>query len=81
LVKDANCDVALCVPAILIPAISKAVKGTNIKLGAENVHWAESGAYTGEISCTMLKRVRRKLCHNRSQRTQTILWRNRRGRK
>jgi triosephosphate isomerase len=55
LVKDANCDVALCVPAILIPAISEAAKGTNIKIGAENVHWAESGAYTGEIDCSMLK--------------------------
>ena len=55
LVKDANCDVALCVPAILIPAASEAAKGSNIKIGAENVHWAESGAYTGEISCAQLK--------------------------
>ncbi len=55
LVKDANCDVALCVPAILIPAMTEAAKGTNIKIGAENVHWAESGAYTGEISCAQLK--------------------------
>ncbi len=55
LVKDADCDVALCVPAILIPAMTKAAEGSNIKIGAENVHWAESGAYTGEISCAMLK--------------------------
>jgi triosephosphate isomerase len=55
LVKDANCDVALCVPAILIPAMTEAAKGSNIKIGAENVHWAEKGAYTGEISCAMLK--------------------------
>lgn len=55
LVKDADCDVALCVPAILIPAATEAAKGTNIKIGAENVHWAESGAYTGEISCAQLK--------------------------
>jgi triosephosphate isomerase len=55
LVKDANCDVALCVPAILIPAMTEAAKGSNIKIGAENVHWAEKGAYTGEISCEMLK--------------------------
>ena len=55
LVKDANCDVALCVPAILIPAMTKAAEGTNIAIGAENVHWAESGAYTGEISCEQLK--------------------------
>jgi triosephosphate isomerase len=55
LVKNADCNVALCVPAILIPAMTEAAKGTNIKIGAENVHWAASGAYTGEISCTMLK--------------------------
>ena len=55
LVKDANCDVALCVPAILIPEMVKAAKGSNIKIGAENVHWAASGAYTGEISVAMLK--------------------------
>ncbi len=55
LVKDANCDVCLCVPAILIPAMTKASAGTNIHIGAENVHWANSGAYTGEISADMLK--------------------------
>ncbi len=55
LVKDADCNVALCVPAILIPAMTEAAKGTNIKIGAENVHWEKSGAYTGEISCDMLK--------------------------
>ncbi len=55
LVKDANCDVALCVPAILIPEMVKAAAGSNIKIGAENVHWAPSGAYTGEISAEMLK--------------------------
>ena len=54
LVKDANCDVVVCVPAIDIPAVSEALKGTNIKLGAENVHFAEKGAYTGEISAKML---------------------------
>ncbi len=55
LVKDADCDVALCVPAILIPAMVKAAEGSNIHIGAENVHWAPSGAYTGEISAAMLK--------------------------
>ncbi len=55
LVKDADCDVALCVPAILIPAMTEAAKGTNIAIGAENVHWEKEGAYTGEISCDMLK--------------------------
>lgn len=55
LVKNANCDVALCVPAILIPEMSKAAEGSNISIGAENIHWAANGAYTGEISADMLK--------------------------
>ncbi|MCH5148715.1 MAG: triose-phosphate isomerase [Clostridiales bacterium] len=55
LVKEAKCDIALCVPAILIPAMTKAAKGSKIKIGAQNVHWAEAGAYTGEISADMLK--------------------------
>ncbi len=55
LVKEAKCDVCLCVPAILIPAMTKAAKGSKIKIGAENMHWAASGAYTGEISADMLK--------------------------
>ena len=55
LVKDANCDVVACVPAIDIPAVAEAVKGTNIQLGAQNVHFAAKGAYTGEISADMLK--------------------------
>ena len=54
LVKEANCDVVVCVPAIDIPAVSEALKGTNIGLGAENVHFAEKGAFTGEISAAML---------------------------
>ncbi len=55
LVKNANCDVALCVPAILIPEMVKAAQGSNIHIGAENVHFADKGAYTGEISADMLK--------------------------
>ncbi|MBR7185929.1 MAG: triose-phosphate isomerase [Clostridia bacterium] len=55
LVKDANCEVVVCVPAIDIPAVAKAIEGTNIQLGAQNVHFAEKGAYTGEISANMLK--------------------------
>ena len=51
--KD-NCDVVLCVPAIDIPAAVEATAGSNIKIGAENVHFKASGAYTGEISAEML---------------------------
>ena len=48
------CDVIVCVPAIDIPAAVKASAGTIIKVGAQNVHFAKSGAYTGEISADML---------------------------
>ncbi len=54
LVANADCDVVVCVPATDIYAVGEALKGSNIKLGAENVHFAESGAYTGEISADML---------------------------
>lgn len=55
LVKDANCEVVACVPAIDIPAVAQALEGTNIALGAQNVHFESKGAYTGEISAAMLK--------------------------
>ncbi len=54
LVKDANCDVVVCVPAVDIAAVKAAAEGSNIHVGAENVHWAASGAYTGELSAEML---------------------------
>jgi triosephosphate isomerase len=55
LVENANCEVVVCVPAIDIPAVAEALAGSNIALGAQNVHFAEKGAYTGEISADMLK--------------------------
>jgi len=55
LVKDANATVVVCVPAVDIAEAVKAAKGSNIKVGAQNVHFKESGAYTGELSCAMLK--------------------------
>lgn len=55
LVADAGCDVVLCVPFIDIPAAVEAAQGSNIKIGAENVHFKASGAYTGEVSADMLK--------------------------
>ncbi len=58
LVTDANCDVVVCVPYVDIPAAVAAVKGSKIKVGAENVHWAQSGAFTGEISADMLKALK-----------------------
>ncbi len=57
LVADADCDVVVCVPYVDIPAALEATAGSNIKVGAENCHWAESGAFTAEISAPMLKAV------------------------
>ena len=54
LVENAKCDVLLCVPYVDLQAALLTAKGSNIKIGAENCHWAESGAFTGEISAKML---------------------------
>ena len=54
--KD-GCDIVLCVPFVDILAATEAAKGTNIRIGAQNVHFAEKGAFTGEISAEMLKAV------------------------
>jgi triosephosphate isomerase len=48
-------DVVLCVPFTALHAVKPVLLGTAIKLGAQNVHYAENGAYTGEISAKMLK--------------------------
>ena len=54
LVANDEADVVFCVPAIdIIPAM-EAAKGTNIQIGAENMYYEESGAYTGEIAPNML---------------------------
>lgn len=54
LVKNDAVDVVYCVPAIDIVPVVEAVKGTNVEVGAENMYFQESGAYTGEISAAML---------------------------
>ena len=54
-VKDATCEVVICTPFTdLVTAVAK-TKGTNIHVGAENVHFEKSGAFTGEISPAMLR--------------------------
>ena len=55
LVKDAACDVVVCPPYVDIALVAELVTGTNIQVGAQNIHWAEKGAFTGEISAAMLK--------------------------
>lgn len=54
LVQNNDVDVVYCVPAIDIVPVVEAVKGTNVKVGAENMYYEEKGAYTGEISPEML---------------------------
>jgi len=54
LVKGARAEVVVCVPFTAISTAVKATKGSNIAVGAQNVAWADSGAFTGEISADML---------------------------
>ena len=54
--KD-QCDIVLCVPFVDLATAILAAKGSNIKIGAENVHFKESGAYTGEISAAVLTEI------------------------
>lgn len=48
-------EVAVCPPFTSLYAVSEVLKGSNVKLGAQDVHWEESGAFTGKISVAMLK--------------------------
>ncbi|MCL2672255.1 MAG: triose-phosphate isomerase [Clostridiales bacterium] len=57
LVADAKCQVVVCPPYICLHAVAEEIKGTNIALGAQNIHWADKGAFTGEISAPMLKAI------------------------
>ena len=57
LVKDTENEVILCVPYTDLFYALLHVQGTNIKIGAQNMHWEESGAYTGEVSGKMLKSI------------------------
>lgn len=57
LVKDATVDVVVCPTATALSSVAAAVKGTNVHVGAQNVHWEKSGAFTGEISTEMLTEI------------------------
>ncbi|MFM8573223.1 MAG: triose-phosphate isomerase [Pirellula sp.] len=52
-----NVDVAVCPPAVYLGELGKALHGSNIGLGAQNAYSKPDGAFTGEISCSMLKDV------------------------
>ena len=57
LVAKSKPEVVVCVPYTDLWAVADAIKGSKIKLGAENVAWADNGAFTGEISAEMLKEI------------------------
>lgn len=57
LVKDSDVEVVLCVPYTDLFYSLLTAQGTNIKIGAQNMHFEEKGAYTGEISAKMLKSI------------------------
>lgn len=57
LVSDVSCEVVTCVPFTDISCVASAIEGSDIRLGAQNCHWAASGAFTGEISAAMLKEL------------------------
>ena len=57
LVKDTENEVILCVPYTDLFYALLTAQNTNIKIGAQNMHWEESGAYTGEVSGKMLKAI------------------------
>lgn len=54
--KD-KCDIIFCAPYVTIAAAMEAAKGSNIKIGAENVHYEAKGAFTGEVSAEMLREI------------------------
>jgi len=57
LVKDAEAEVVVCPPFVCLPAVAQALEGSNIALGAQNMHFEEKGAFTGEIAPGMLKEL------------------------
>ncbi|MEG2000312.1 MAG: triose-phosphate isomerase [Evtepia sp.] len=52
-----RCSIVLCVPFVNIPAAVKALKDSRISVAAQNLHWDSEGAYTGEVSATMLAAI------------------------
>lgn len=55
--EDVNCDIIICPPFTSLSEAAGLVKNTKIKLGAQNMHFEDKGAFTGEVSAAMLKSV------------------------
>ncbi|SHJ44027.1 triosephosphate isomerase [Clostridium amylolyticum] len=58
LVKDASCEVVVCPTFVCLDAVVKAAKGSNVKVGAQNMHFEEKGAFTGEVASGMLEAMK-----------------------
>lgn len=56
-ITNENVEALICVPFTSLTEVKKVVDGTELKIGAQNMHWEESGAYTGEVSAEMLKDI------------------------
>lgn len=52
-----NCEIVVCPPFTALAAVQPALVGSNVQLGAQNVHWEKEGAFTGEIAPVMLKEL------------------------
>jgi triosephosphate isomerase len=63
-------DRVVCPPNVDLPAVAEALAGSNIKVGAQNMHWAASGAYTGEVSASMLAGLAQYVILGHSERRQ-----------
>lgn len=57
-----NTEAVLCVPYTLLKSVGEEIKDTKIKLGAQNMHWEENGAFTGEVSPIMLNELEVEYC-------------------
>jgi triosephosphate isomerase len=53
--KDLDIEVGIAPPFTTIPSVAKSLKGSGVRLMAQNMHWEESGAFTGEVSAAMVK--------------------------
>jgi len=57
MVEDTENEVVICAPYLSLIGLVQFTKGTNIKIGAQNMHWENSGAFTGEVSPSMLSYI------------------------
>ena len=81
LVKDkTEGEIVICPPFVDLPTALHSVKGSDVLVGAQNMHFADEGAYTGETSASMLVALARESCDPRPLRAPPVLRRNRRYR-